>query len=153
MTLNASPPAASGRPSSTRSKARKRALDILFEAELRGRDALDTLAERSADAEPPVRDYTTVLVEGVAAHRATIDERIVASLAKGWALDRTPRVDRTALRIAVLEIDYLDVPDAVAVTEAVRLVADLSTDDSPSFVNGVLGGVVARKPGPHHDVA
>ena len=128
-------------------------MDILFEAELRNRDVLDTLAERSADAEPPVRDYTRALVEGVAANGAAIDDRIAASLAPGWALDRTPRVDRTALRIAVLEIDYLDVPDAVAVTEAVRLVADLSTDDSPSFVNGVLGGVLARKPRPQPDVA
>ena len=149
--MNPSPAPTSGRAGSTRSKARKRALDILFEAELRGRDALDTLAERSADAEPPVRDYTRELVEGVAAHRVAIDDRITAALAAGWTLDRTPRVDRSALRIAVLEIDYLDVPDAVAVTEAVRLVADLSTDDSPPFVNGVLGTVVAGK-SDHRDV-
>jgi N utilization substance protein B len=133
---------------SARSKARKRALDILFESELRGRDALETLAERAAEADPPLRDYTRTLVEGVAAHRDQIDARISAALAKGWTLPRTPRVDRSALRIAVLEIDHLDVPDAVAVSEAVRLVADLSTDDSPSFVGGVLGAVVQTKDAP-----
>jgi N utilization substance protein B len=130
---------------SARSKARKRALDILFEAELRGTDPLQTLAERAADAEPPLRDYTRTLVEGVAEHRGAIDARISAALAKGWSLPRTPRVDRSALRIAVLEIDHLDVPDAVAVAEAVRLVADLSTDDSPGFVGGVLGAIVSSK--------
>lgn len=130
---------------SARSKARKRALDILFESELRGRDPLETLAERAAEADPPLRDYTRTLVEGVADHRDAIDQRISAALAKGWTLPRTPRVDRSALRIAVLEIDHLDVPDAVAVSEAVRLVADLSTDDSPSFVGGVLGAVVDSK--------
>ncbi len=133
---------------SARSKARKRALDILFESELRGRDPLETLAERAAEADPPLRDYTRTLVEGVAAHREQIDARISAALAKGWTLPRTPRVDRSALRIAVLEIDHLDVPDAVAVSEAVRLVADLSTDDSPSFVGGVLGAVVETKDAP-----
>ena len=131
--------------SGTRSKARKRALDILFEAELRGDNALATLAQRTADADPPVRDHTTVLVEGVVAHAAEIDARISAAAARGWSLARMPRVDRTALRIAVFEIDYLDVPDAVAVAEAVALVAELSTDESPAFVNGVLGTVVATK--------
>jgi N utilization substance protein B len=131
--------------SGTRSKARKRALDILFEAELRGDDALATLAQRTADADPPVRDHTAVLVEGVVAHAAEIDARISAAAARGWSLARMPRVDRTALRIAVFEIDYLDVPDAVAVAEAVALVADLSTDESPAFVNGVLGTIVSTK--------
>jgi N utilization substance protein B len=131
--------------SGTRSKARKRALDILFEAELRGADALATLATRTADADPPVRDYTAVLVEGVVAHAAEIDARISAAAARSWSLARMPRVDRTALRIAVCEIDHLDVPDAVAVAEAVALVAELSTDESPAFVNGVLGTIVSTK--------
>jgi len=128
-----------------RTKARKRALDILFEAELRGTDALATLAERTADADPPVREYTAALVEGVAAHASEIDARITAAAARGWSLARMPRVDLIALRIAVLEIDHLDVPDAVAVSEAVALVSEMSTDDSPAFVNGVLGTVVATK--------
>lgn len=130
---------------SARAKARKRALDILFESEVRGTDLLETLAARAADADPPLRDYTRTLVEGVADHRESIDARISAALAKGWTLPRTPRVDRSALRIAVLEIDHLDVPDAVAVAEAVRLVAELSTDESPSFVGGVLGAIVNSK--------
>lgn len=132
---------------STRSKARKRALDILFEAELRGSDVLITLEDRTADADPPVRDFTKALVEGVHAHAQLIDERISHSLASGWTLPRMPRVDRNTLRIAVFEIDYSDLPDAVAVSEAVHLVSELSTDDSPAFVNGVLGSVITSKSG------
>ena len=129
--------------SSTRSKARKRALDILFEAELRGLDPLLTLEERTAAADPPVRAYTAELVRGVAAHLAEIDGRISDCLAPGWTLPRIPRVDRNVLRIAVFEIDYGDVPDAVAVTEAVQLVSELSTDESPAFVNGLLRAITA----------
>jgi N utilization substance protein B len=136
----------SNRRSSARSKARKRALDILFEADLRGTDPLATLAERTADDGPPVRDYTATLVRGVVEHAAAIDARIGAAAAPGWSLRRMPRVDRAALRIAVFEIDHTDVPDAVAVAEAVSLVAELSTDESPSFVNGVLGTVADTKP-------
>jgi len=129
--------------SSTRSKARKRALDILFEAELRGLDPLLTLEERTAAADPPVRAYTTELVRGVEAHLAEIDARISDCLAPGWTLPRIPRVDRNVLRIAVFEIDYGEVPDAVAVTEAVQLVSELSTDESPAFVNGLLRAITA----------
>ncbi len=130
------------RRSSTRSKARKRALDILFEAELRGRDPLQTLAEYASDAESPVRAYTRTLVEGVSANSADIDRRLSAALAAGWTLPRLPRVDRTALRIAAFELDHLKLPPAVVVSEAVRLVGELSTDESPAFVNGVLGSLV-----------
>ena len=130
---------------STRSKARKRALDILFEAELRGTDPLATLDERAEDATPPVRDFTRELVEGVTAHATEIDHRIIAALTPGWTLPRLPRVDRNVIRIAVYEIDHSPIADAVAVSEAVRLVAELSTDDSPAFVNGVLGSVVSSK--------
>ena len=133
------------RRSSTRSKARKRALDILFEAELRGSDPLQTLAERAADAEPPVRDYTRTLVEGVHAHREAIDQRLSAVLAKGWTLPRLPRVDRTALRVAAFELDYLEVPAAVVVSQAVHLVSELSTDESPAFVHGVLGSLISTR--------
>lgn len=130
---------------SARSKARKRALDILFESELRGVDTRATLVERTADADPPVRDYTRILVEGVLDHAPEIDQRITACIDPGWSLERMPRVDRTTMRIAVLEIDHLGVPDAVAVSEALALVGDLSTDDSPTFVNGVLGKIVSTK--------
>src|SRR4029450_5506087 len=141
MSESASPepdPVRRGRGSS-RSRARKRALDILFEAELRGVDPVATLEERAAAADPPVREYTTKLARGVVARASGIDARISACLAQGWTLPRMPRVDRNVLRIAVYEIDYGDVPDVVAVAEAVQLVAELSTDESPAFVNGVLG--------------
>jgi N utilization substance protein B len=140
MSESASPepdPVRRGRGSS-RSKARKRALDILFEAELRGVDPVATLEERAAAADPPVREYTTKLVRGVVTRASEIDARISACLAPGWTLPRMPRVDRNVLRIAVFEIDYGEVPDAVAVSEAVQLVSELSTEDSPAFVNGVL---------------
>jgi N utilization substance protein B len=130
---------------SARSKARKAALDVLFESDLRGRDPLATLEQRIADSEAPVRDYTKVVVEGVTEHRDDIDRRIAAALSSGWSLDRMPRVDRTAVRIAVYEIDYLDVPDPVAVAEAVALVGDLSTDESPDYVNGLLGKIISTK--------
>jgi transcription antitermination protein NusB len=133
--------------SSTRSKARKRALDILFEAELRDLDPLVTLEERTVAADPPVREYTTGVVRGVVAHAAEIDARISSYLAPGWTLPRVPRVDRSALRIAVYEIDYGEVPDAVAVAEAVQLVSELSTDESPAFVNAVLRAIVASRVG------
>jgi N utilization substance protein B len=133
--------------SSSRSKARKRALDILFEAELREADPVATLEERAAAADPPVREYTAKLVRGVDAHSSEIDARISACLAAGWSLPRIPRVDRNALRIAVYEIDYGEVPDAVAISEAVQLVSELSTDDSSAFVNGVLRAVAASKVG------
>jgi len=130
---------------SARTKARKAALDILFESDLRGRDPLETLQQRLTDAEIPVRDYTRTLVEGVSAHRLEIDRRVTSCLSSGWSLERMPRVDRTAVRIAVYEIDFLDVPDAVAVAEAVGLVGDLSTDESPDYVNGLLGQVISSK--------
>jgi N utilization substance protein B len=132
---------------SSRSRARKRALDILFEAELRGADPVATLEERTAVGDPPVREYTTQLVRGVVAHDSEIDARISACLAPGWTLPRIPRVDRNVLRIAVFEIDYGEVPDAVAVSEAVQLVSELSTEDSPAFVNGVLRAVATSSVG------
>ena len=133
------------RSHSTRSKARKRALDILFEAELRGNDPLETLAARTERAEPPVREYTAELVRGVVRHRTEVDRRIASCMAKGWTVERMPRVDRTAARIAVYEIDFTQVPDAVAVAEAVAMVTELSTDESPGYLNGLLGAVLATK--------
>jgi len=132
---------------STRAKARKRALDILFESDLRGTEPLVTLAVRTDLADPPVREYTAELVHGVIRHQGEIDRRISACMSSGWTLERMPRVDRAASRIAVFEIDHTGVPDAVAVAEAVALVSDLSTDESPAYLNGLLGAVLATKPG------
>jgi N utilization substance protein B len=129
-----------------RSKARKRALDILFEAEVRGEPVLDLLAERSAAGDPPVSDYAAELVRGVQAHAGQIDG-LLAAHAQGWTLDRMPAVDRNILRIGSYELLWSDdVPDAVAISEAVTLAGDLSTDDSSAFVNGLLGRLLELKP-------
>jgi N utilization substance protein B len=129
-----------------RSKARKRALDVLYESELRGVALGATLPDRVAAADPPVNPYTVTLVEGVAEQRHRIDE-LLDSHAEGWSLARMPVVDRNLLRIATYEIFYADdVPDPVAVSEAVRLASELSTDESPGFVNGLLARLVELKP-------
>src|ERR671932_831966 len=125
-----------------RSKARKRAVDVLYEADLRGGDPLDLLRERIADESPPVPDHAVRLVEGVAEHAARIDE-LIDQHAHGWTLRRLPDVDRAILRMATYELLWVDdVPDAVVINEAVELAKTLSTDDSPAYVNGVLGGIV-----------
>ena len=129
-----------------RSKARKRAVDVLYESEARGIDPVTTLAERVAMADPPVNDHTIELVEGVQQHRARIDE-ILTEYSEGWTVDRMPDVDRAVLRLAVFELLWrADVPDAVAIDEAIELVKALSTDESPRFVNGVLGRVLRDRP-------
>jgi transcription antitermination protein NusB len=131
---------------SARSKARKRALDVLFEAEARGEPVLDLLAERSAAADPPVSEYAAELVRGVHPHAAAIDQ-LLAAHAQGWTLERMPAVDRNILRIGTYELLWRDqVPDAVAISEAVALAGELSTDDSTSFVNGLLGRLLELKP-------
>jgi transcription antitermination protein NusB len=131
---------------SARGKARKRALDILFEAEIRGEPVLDLLSERTMTSDPPVSDYAAELVRGVQAHRAEIDE-MLAGNAHGWTLDRMPAVDRNILRIGAYELFWAaDVPDGVAISEAVLLAKDLSTDASPSFVNGLLARLLELRP-------
>jgi N utilization substance protein B len=129
-----------------RSKARKRALDILFEAEQRGTGVLDLLAERITLGSPPVPGYAADLVRGVTVHTARIDE-LLSQYAEGWTLDRMPAVDRNVLRIGVYELLWADdVPDAVAISEAVLLAQDLSTEASPAFVNGLLAHIAKLKP-------
>ena len=129
-----------------RSKARKRALDVLFEAEIRSEPVLALLDERVAAASPPVSPYAADLVRGVQAHRERIDE-LLGSNAQGWTLDRMPAVDRNTLRIGAFELLWADdVPDAVAISEAVALARELSTDGSPAFVNGLLARLLELKP-------
>jgi transcription antitermination protein NusB len=129
-----------------RSKARKRALDILFEAELRGLPVLELLAERQSLGQPPVSEYAAALVRGVAVHFDRINELISWNLVD-WTLDRMPAVDRSILRLGVYELLWEDdVPDGVAISEAVALAEDLSTDNSPPFVNGVLARLRDQKP-------
>ena len=129
-----------------RSKARKRALDILFEAELRGEPALSVLSERAADPGRPFPGYAGELVRGVVAHADRIDE-LLSAHAQGWALERMPAVDRNLLRIGAYELLWLDeVPDGVAISEAVLLARELSTEGSPAFVNGLLARLLQLKP-------
>jgi transcription antitermination protein NusB len=131
---------------SARSKARKRALDVLFEAELRETPLLELLAERMTLGDPPVPEYAAELVRGVSVHQARIDE-LIAAYAEGWTLERMPAVDRNILRIGVYELLWADgVPDGVAISEAVLLARDLSTDASPAFINGLLARIAELKP-------
>jgi transcription antitermination protein NusB len=129
-----------------RTKARKRALDILFASELRGESATEALDRAVSEGEGPTNPYTSVLVKGVVEHQARIDQ-VLREYAEGWTLERMPTVDRNVLRLGVFELLYADdVPDAVAVSEAMVLVRELSTDESPGFVNGVLGTILRAKP-------
>jgi N utilization substance protein B len=129
-----------------RSKARKRALDILFESELRGLPTLELLSERQSVGDMPVQPYAAELVRGVASHSERIDELISWNLVD-WTLERMPAVDRNILRIGVYELLWAgDVPDGVAISEAVIMAENLSTDNSPSFVNGLLARIKAEKP-------
>ena len=131
---------------SARSKARKRALDVLFESEQRSAPVLETLAGRVAASDPPVSEYSVELVEGVVANQARIDE-LLGTYARDWSLDRMPAVDRAVLRLATYELLWRDdVPDAVVIDEAVTLARSLSTDESPAFVNGLLGRLLDLKP-------
>jgi N utilization substance protein B len=129
-----------------RSKARKRALDVLFEADVRGNPPLETLDDWLRRSDPPVQDYAREIVEGVVANQTQLDDAI-ASAARDWSLERMPPVDRTILRVATYELLCRhDVPVAVVIDEAVELAKSLSTDESPSFVNGVLARVKELRP-------
>jgi N utilization substance protein B len=129
-----------------RSKARKRAVDLLFEADQRGLDPVTLVAERLPTAHPPISEYAVEIVEGVQRHRERIDE-LLSTYAQGWTLDRMPGVDRVVLRIGAWELLFNDdVPDAVAIDEAVELARLLSTDESPAFINGLLARLLEVKP-------
>jgi N utilization substance protein B len=128
-----------------RTKARKRALDVLFEADQRGLDPLDVLRQRIDDPDAVLPAYAVELVEGSVLERERIDE-LLSTYAHGWTLDRMPAVDRSLLRLATWELLFNDdVPDAVAIDEAVDLAKSLSTDESPGFVNGLLGRLLQVK--------
>ncbi|GGO02733.1 N utilization substance protein B [Microbispora rosea subsp. aerata] len=131
---------------SARGKARRRALDILFEAEARQISPLSVLAERVERADPPVNEYTSFLVEGVVRHLERIDE-LISTYAEGWTLERMPAVDRNVLRGGTYEMLWSpEVPEGVVISEWVHLAAELSTDESPQFVNGLLARFKQLKP-------
>ena len=130
---------------STRSKSRKAALDLLYEADIRGRVAVDLLSSRMSDDEVYIREYTAQLLEGVASARKKIDELITLH-AQGWDMDRMPAVDRNILRIAIYELLWsTEIPDKVAISEALELAKTLSTDDSVAYINGVLATIAANR--------
>jgi len=131
---------------SARGKARNRALDVLFEAEQRSTSAFDVLRSRREQTDQIINPYTLEIVEGVVSHQTAIDE-FLETYSQGWSLERMPSVDRIILRIGTWELLYNDdVPDGVAVSEAVALAKTLSTDESPQFINGLLGRLQQLKP-------
>ncbi len=141
-----------------RNTARKRAFQILFEADQRGTDVVTVLADwirhsRTDTRQPPVSEFTMELVEGYAQKAGRIDE-LISQYAVGWTLDRMPVVDRNILRLGAYELIWVDgTPDAVVLDEAVQLAKEFSTDDSPAFVNGLLGRFKDLKPTLRRDEA
>lgn len=129
------------KPMSARTKARKRALDVLFESEAKGADPLVILEEHLRGGEPPVREFTVTLVRGVVEHAQSIDDRIRRAAPPEWPIERMAGVDRNLARIAVFEIDHSEVAPEAAIAEAVLLADELSTDESAPFLNGLLAKV------------
>ena len=135
---------------SARSKARKQALDLLYEADIRKLSPLHVLESRPVEEGPdarPIRDYTKSLIEGIEQNRRKIDE-LITTYAQGWDMDRLPAVDRNILRLGIYEIVWLDeLADAIAIDEALTLAKDLSTDESAGYIHGVLGRIASLKDG------
>jgi N utilization substance protein B len=134
---------------SARSKARKQALDLLYETDIRGTDLVKTLEERDIPADGPdarpIREYTRELVNGVSTNRRKIDE-LITTYAQGWDMDRLPAVDRNILRLGIYEILWSNsVPTSVAIDEALDLAKELSSDDSSKYIHGVLGRIASIK--------
>ena len=132
---------------SARSKARKQSLDLLYESDIRGKASIDLLVlrdviEEGPDARP-IREYTKILITGIDAHKRKIDE-LISTYAQGWDMDRLPTVDRNVLRLGIYEILWQDdVPDAVAIDEALALAKELSTKESSGYIHGVLGRIAS----------
>ena len=134
---------------SARSKARKQALDLLYETDIRGTNLIETLVSRDIPAEGPdarpIREYTRELVNGVSENRRKIDE-LITTYAQGWDMDRLPAVDRNILRLGIFEILWSSaVPTSVAIDEALALAKELSSDDSSKYIHGVLGRIASIK--------
>jgi N utilization substance protein B len=134
---------------SARSKARKQALDLLYETDIRGTNLQETLVARDIPADGPdarpIREYTRELVNGVSDNRRKIDE-LITTYAQGWDMDRLPAVDRNILRLGIYEILWsTSVPTSVAIDEALDLAKELSSDDSSKYIHGVLGRIASIK--------
>ncbi len=134
---------------SARSKARKQALDLLYEADMRGASAAELLVTRDVVEEGPdarpIRDFTKELIAGVTENKRKIDE-LISTYAQGWDMDRLPAVDRNILRLAIYEVIWSDeLADGIAIDEALTLAKELSTDDSAGYIHGVLGRISSIK--------
>jgi N utilization substance protein B len=134
---------------SARSKARKQALDLLYEADIRGGSALELLQSRDGVEEGPdarpIREFTKELISGVSENTRKIDE-LITTYAQGWDMDRLPAVDRNILRLAIYEIVWsTDLADGIAIDEALTLAKELSTDESAGYIHGVLGKISSIK--------
>ena len=129
---------------SARRKARKRALDFLYEADLRGTNALELYLARGSD-ELAQEAYVEELLRGVAEHQNKLDE-LIMTYAQGWDMDRMPAIDRNLLRLSIYELLWEpELDEKIAINEAVEMAAELSTNDSSSYINGVLGRIAAIK--------
>ena len=135
---------------SARSKARKQALDLLYEADIRRLSPLHVLESRPVEEGPdarPIREYTKSLIEGIEQNRRKIDE-LITTYAQGWDMDRLPAVDRNILRLGIYEIVWSsDLDDGIAIDEALTLAKELSTDESAGYIHGVLGRIASLKEG------
>ena len=130
---------------SARRKARKRALDFLYEADIRSASAIELVGTRE-ESELSERDYVMEVLVGVETNKVKIDE-LITTYAQGWDMDRMPAIDRNILRIALFEILFKDdLDDQIAASEAVEIATELSTDDSAKYINGVLGRIIILKP-------
>ncbi|MFL1376930.1 MULTISPECIES: transcription antitermination factor NusB [unclassified Nocardiopsis] len=131
--------------SGARRKARRRAVEVLYESEVRGISVEEVIRRRRAQPEPPINEFTEQLARAVDGHRDRIDE-LLDTYAIGWTLERMPVVDRNILRMGAYELLWAqDIPDAVAIAEAVGVAKELSTDESPNFVNGLLSRLMENK--------
>ena len=131
---------------SSRSKARKAALDLLYESDIRKGSATELLSKRVTEMEYEAREFTKELIDGIELNKRKIDE-LIATYAHGWDMDRMPVLDRNILRLAIFELLWSQsVPEAVAISEALELATNFSTEDSSKYINGVLGKVLEIKP-------
>lgn len=130
---------------SARSKSRKAALDLLYEADIRNQSAIAIHDARKADSHLLIREYTSLLLQGISDNRRKIDE-LISTYAQGWDMDRMPAVDRNILRIGIYELLWsTQIPDSVAIDEALEMAKTLSTDESAGYVNGILGRISSIK--------
>ncbi len=131
--------------SGARRKARRRAVEVLYEAELRSISVAEVIERRRAQPEPPINEFTEHLAAAVDERRERIDA-LLNDYAIGWTLDRMPVVDRNILRMGAYELLWAaDIPDGVAISEAVAVARELSTDESPTFINGLLSRLMENK--------